>query len=491
MQPPLLQSVLHLQKPLQKPLVERVLQFGQGNFLRSFCGWMFSEMNQKLQTDFGIVMVQPIAEGNIEAFEAQQCCYTVCLQGYQEGKPSKNNYLCRAVPRGLNPFTRYNDFLALAHQPDLEYVISNTTEAGIEFCSSDTFEEAPAVSFPGKVTRLLFERYKAFDGDREKGWIFLPCELIEKNGTRLREAILQYVDLWQLGESFKQWVETACYFCNTLVDRIVPGFPASQIPALWDELGYEDPLCSMAEPFHLWVIETSRDLSARLPFREAGLNVLWVPDVTPYRNRKVYILNGIHTGMTPMAWLMGLETVSEALGNSRVAGFVQKLVYQEILPMLTLPADELNAFADEVFLRFRNPFLRHELQGILLNSASKFKARNLPIMLSYIEQKGQIPPMMALSLSALIFYFRGIRLGQPIAIRDTAEMKALFEALWSRCDGTPAACRVLVEEVLSNPVLWGRDLAAIPHLSETVSTLLYSMVSRGVESTVDEALANA
>ena len=474
---------------MQKPLVERVLQFGQGNFLRSFCGWMFSEMNKKLQTDFGIVMVQPIAEGNIEAFDAQKCSYTVCLQGYQEGKPSKANYLCRAVTRGLNPFTRYNDFLALARMPDLEYIISNTTEAGIEFCPSDKFEEAPAVSFPGKVTRLLFERYKAFNGDREKGWIFLPCELIEHNGTRLREAILQYVDLWQLGSEFRQWVETANYFCNTLVDRIVPGFPASQIPMLWDELGYEDPLCTMAEPFHLWVIETTRDLSERLPFRQAGLNVLWVPDVTPYRNRKVYILNGIHTGMTPMAWLMGLETVSEALNEERVGRFVQKLVYDEILPMLTLPAAELNAFAEEVFLRFRNPFLRHELQGILLNSASKFKARNLPVMLSYIEKRGQIPPMMSLSLAALLFYFRGLRMGQTVAIRDTPEMKALFEGLWSRCDGSPDACGVLAKEVLQNCSLWNSDLSLLPNLTNRVAGLLASMCERGVEATLEQELA--
>ncbi len=452
----------------------KILQFGEGNFLRAFADWMVDLLNEKTDFNGAVQIIQPIAQGMGEKLNSQNGLYHVVLNGIRQGQPVREIRLITCVEGVINPFESYQRFLKTSENPDLRFILSNTTEAGITFHAKDAGPQTLPESFPGKLTALLYHRFKFFHGDKSKALTLLPCELIEKNGETLRDIIVQYIDHWRLEKEFGRWITDHTLFCNTLVDRIVPGFPKDDISKICAETGYEDSLVVMAEPFHLWVIEPTAGagpeierLKTELPFEKAGLDVKWVKDLAPYRTRKVRILNGAHTALVPVAYLRGLRTVREAVEDPGTGDFIRKTIREEIMPTLDLPAGELQQFADDVIERFQNPFIRHELMSIALNSISKFQVRVLPSLLEYVRRKGALPDRLIHSLAALILFYKGEWKGEPIALNDTSAVLDFFKKAWSEKDHSAVARRVL-----SNEELWKMDLTKIKGLTDAVEEQL-------------------
>ena len=388
----------------QRP--ERIIQFGEGNFLRAFVDWIIYNMNQKADFNSSVVVVQPIDKGMVDMLNAQDDLYHVNLQGLDKGEAVNSLTMIDVISRALNPYTQNDEFMKLAEQPEMRFVISNTTEAGIAFDPACKLEDAPASSYPGKLTQLLYHRFKTFNGDKTKGLIIFPCELIFLNGHKLKETIYQYIELWNLGNEFKTWFEEACGVYATLVDRIVPGFPRKDIAAIKEKLQYDDNLVVQAEVFHLWVIEGPKEITKEFPFDKTGLNIIVTDNLERYRTRKVRILNGAHTSMIPYALLSGIETVGDCMKDEKMSAFVKKCVYDEIIPTLDFPKDELIDYADNVFERFQNPYIRHMCSSIALNSVSKFKVRVLPSVLEYIKRTGKMPENLLLSFAKLIEFYK-------------------------------------------------------------------------------------
>jgi len=445
----------------------RILQFGEGNFLRAFADWMVDILNEKTNFNGAIEIVQPINNGLAHALSAQDGLYHVLLKGIQQGKTFSETRLITSVVKAVNPYEGFEVFLKSAENPDLRFIISNTTEAGIAFFAADSNPGALAESFPGKLTQLLFHRFKFFNGSRDKGLILLPCELIEKNGETLKKAVLDYAELWKLPSNFSAWVKDANIFCNTLVDRIVPGFPKDTIGEIHNSLGYEDNLVVQAEPFHLWVIEGPKAVEQELPAKVAGLDVKFVDDLTPYRTRKVRILNGAHTVLVPVAYLMGFRTVRESIDDSYIGAFVRNTVFNEIIPTLDLPASELNQFANDVIERFQNPFIKHELLSIALNSISKYKVRVLPSVLEYKKRTGRLPENLLYSLAALIRFYKGEWRGDNIPLNDSPDILEFFKAAWKN-----DIADEVVRKVLSNESFWGQNLTLVDGLASQVTDAL-------------------
>ncbi len=450
-------SVTTINRPI------KVVQFGEGNFLRAFVDWMIDILNEKTDFNGNVKIVQPIAQGMGAMINAQDGLYHVVLNGIQNGNRVSEDRLITCVDSVLNPYEDYSKFLALAENPDLKFIFSNTTEAGITFNDSDKTADRLPESFPGKITTLLYHRYVHFKGAADKGLAIIPCELIEKNGTNLKSIVDKYADLWKLPVSFMKWMDSNVHFCNTLVDRIVPGFPKETISEIHARTGFEDNLAVMAEPFHLWVIEAPDSVRKSLPFEKAGLNVKFVPDLTPYRTRKVRILNGAHTALVPVAYLKGLRTVRESVTDPEVGAFLEKVLNEEIIPTLDLPKEELTQFAAEVMERFQNPFIKHELASIALNSISKYKVRVLPSVLGYVAAKGALPGGLLHSLAALIRFYKGDWHGEKLPVNDTPEIMEFFRRVWS---GNPDE---VARQVLGNTELWGTNLNEIEGMTEKVS----------------------
>ena len=377
---------------------ERILQFGEGNFLRAFANWMIHEMNKKAGFDAGVVAVQPIDQGLINMLNDQDGLYTIYLNGIKNGEAISEHEIIDCIQRGINPYTNYDDYLANAENSDLRFVISNTTEAGIAYNPEDKLDDAPQKSYPGKLTALLFKRFEAFKGASDKGLIIIPCELIDRNGDNLKRIVLKYASDWNLGEEFIDWIEHDNIFCNTLVDRIVPGYPRDKMDTITAELGYKDNLVVEGEQFHLWVIEAPETVKEEFPSEACGLNVVFTNNMEPYRTRKVRILNGAHTTLVPVGYLYGIEKVRESLEDDVVGTYLKEAIFNEICPTLDLPEAELNQFANDVLDRFRNPYLEHALMSISLNSISKFKTRVLPSVIEFIKRKEALP-------KRLIFFF--------------------------------------------------------------------------------------
>ncbi|WP_052130205.1 tagaturonate reductase [Ureibacillus sinduriensis] len=468
---------------------EKVLQFGEGNFLRAFADWQIEEMNQKADFNGSVVVVQPRGQGKTEKLNKQDGLYTLYLQGMKDGKALKEHQVISSISRGIDLFNHYDEYLKLAQSPDLRFVISNTTEAGIVFDAADKLEDRPQKCFPAKLTAFLYERFKAFKGDNSKGVIVLPCELIEKNGELLKEYILRYAAAWQLEDGFKRWIEEANTFCNTMVDRIVPGYPVDSIDEITEELGYVDDYIVMAEQYHLWVIEGPQWLHDEFPAQLAGMNTLIVDDLTPYRTQKVRILNGAHTAMTPVAYLYGLDTVAEAVEHERVGAYIKQLVFEEIVPVLDFPKEALHNFAMDVMDRFRNPFIQHYLMSISLNSLSKFKTRNLPTLLEYYGRNKALPKRIVFALAALISFYKGKRGEEDIPLADDEAVLQLFHENWERYDGTFSSVRQLVGNVLRHEE-WAQDLNEVPGLTEAVSDALYEIETNGMQVAI-ESMFNA
>ena len=448
----------------------KVLQFGKGNFLRAFADWMVDILNEKENFGGAVEIVQVNAQATDLRFKDQDGLYHVVLNGMRQGKSVRETRLITCIAGVTNPFEDYQAYLKAGENPDLEFVISNTTEAGIDFSEKDKSPEALPETFPAKLTALLFRRYKFFKGDGDKALTILPCELIEKNGEALRDRILQYIDHWKLEEGFKTWITNHTLFCNTLVDRIVPGFPKDTISDIWRETGYEDHLVVTAEPFHLWVIEPkfvgdmSLDgLRVSLPLEQAGFQVKFTDDLSPYRTGKVRILNGSHTAMVPVGYLRGLRTVREVIEDNFMGDFVSRTIQEEIIPTLDLPAEELQRFAADTIERFQNPFIRHELKSIALNSVSKFQVRVLPTILEYIRRREKLPQRLLHAFAALILFYKGEWKGEQIPVNDTPAVLEFFRNAWNSNDVAG-----VVDHVLSNEAFWGTDLTRIDGFSSAV-----------------------
>ena len=448
-------------KVTKRPI--KVLQFGEGNFLRGFVDWMIDVMNEKTDFNGDVQIVQPIAQGLGEFINQQDGLFHVQLEGIQSGELVQENRLVTCVRGVLNPFEDYDAYLRLGENNDLKFVVSNTTEAGITFDSADKSFETLPLTFPGKLTALLYHRFKTFSGNPSKGLVMIPCELIDKNGIQLKSTVLDYAKLWDLPESFIKWINDHNIFCNTLVDRIVPGFPKEKIKEIQNELGYEDNLVVMAEPFHFWVIEGPSGLEELFPAPQAGLQVKFVKDQSPYRTRKVRILNGAHTALVPVAYLHGLRTVREAMEDPVISKFIQETIYDEIIPTLDLPKEELDKFASDVLDRFRNPFIHHELISIALNSVSKFKVRVLPSLLEYHRRTGNWPQNLTKSLAALIKFYSGKTDQETITLNDDAPVLEFFGKIWQEDD-----LSVIVSETLGRVDFWGEDLREYEGLEEYV-----------------------
>lgn len=383
----------------------RVLQFGEGNFLRAFVDYMIDIMNERGTFDGSIVLVKPIQFGSLEQFAKQDYNYTVLLRGLKDGAEYVEKRIITSVSDAVDSYGEYDRYAAYAACPTLRFIVSNTTEAGIVYDETDKFELCPPNTYPGKLTKFLYERFKTFDGAMDKGLVMLPVELIDDNGIELHRCVLKQIDNWNLGDEFKNWVEEACIFTSTLVDRIVTGYPRTEDQKLWEELGYEDRLLDTAEPFALWVIESAKDISDEFPLVKTGLPVIFTDNQKPYKQRKVRILNGAHTSFVLASYMAGNDTVGESMKDADFAEFMRCTIYDEVIPTLDLPKEDLLAFADAVKSRFQNPFIRHELLSIALNSVSKWRARCLPSVVEYYKRNGRTPKHFAFSLAALINFY--------------------------------------------------------------------------------------
>jgi len=463
---------------------ERIIQFGEGNFLRAFVDWIIFNMNQKAGFNSSVVIVQPLEIGMVNMLNEQDGLYHVNLQGLQNGKEVDSIQLIDVVSRGLNPYAQYDEFLKLAEIPEMRFVISNTTEAGIAFDPSCKLEDAPAKSYPGKLTQLLFNRFNVFNGAMDKGLIIFPCELIFDNGKVLKKCIDQYIELWNLGEDFKHWFDSACAVYCTLVDRIVPGYPRDSIGQILDRIGLDDKLVVKGEIFHLWVIEAPKTVEKEFPADKAGLNVLFVPCEKPYHDRKVTLLNGPHTVLSPVGYLAGLDTVKECCDDPVIGRFVKKVMFDELLETLDLPRVELTQFADAVLERFRNPFVKHFVTSIMLNSFPKFKTRDLPGLKIFLERKGVLPSGLVLGLAAIVTYYKGGKRGKDeIVLKDDPVIIELLNNLWA--DGSPID---VAKGVLGAEFIWGEDLNLIPGLTDRLTDYIRMIQDKGMIETVKSIL---
>jgi len=458
---------------------ERILQFGEGNFLRAFANWMIQQMNTKADFDGGVVVVQPIEQGLVEMLNDQDGLYTLYLNGIKNSKAISEHQVIDCIQRGINPYQAFDAYMANAENPNLRFVISNTTEAGINYDVTDKLQDTPQKSFPGKLTALLYKRFKHFGGASDKGLIIIPCELIDRNGDNLKKIILQFAKDWNLGEAFVQWINEDNIFCNTLVDRIVPGYPRDKMDSITEALGYKDNLVVEGEQFHLWVIEGPKTVKEEFPADACGLNVVFTDNMEPYRTRKVRILNGAHTTLVPVGYLYGIDKVRESLEDPVVGSFIKDAIFEEICPTLDLSDEELKQFSNDVLDRFRNPYLEHALMSISLNSISKYKTRVLPSVLEFINRKNALPKRLLFSLAALIAFYKGDRNGEQIALKDDQKVLDFFAEQWALDDSS-----TVVKNVLANTDFWGCDLMEIKGMQELVANNLENILNKGMNESL-------
>ncbi|MDF2609566.1 MAG: uxaB [Lachnospiraceae bacterium] len=471
---------------------EKILQFGEGNFLRAFADWMINNANANGDYQGSIVLCQPIGNGLADMINDQDGIYTLAMRGIEDGQAVEKIEQITSVSRCINPYSDYESLMEIARSGDLEVVISNTTEAGISYKEGDKMTDTPPASFPAKVTVFLYERFKAFDGAMDKGLLFVPVELIDKNGDNLKKIVLQYALEWGLEGEFTEWIEKANKFTNTLVDRIVTGYPRDQIEYFEEKLGYKDQIIVTSEVFNLWVIEGKKEWADILPIHKNVANVIWTDDVTPYKMRKVRILNGGHTSTVLAAYLSGHNFVGDFMNDEIFKSFLNKVIYDEVIPTLDLPKEELEEFASSVGDRFANPYIKHKLLDISLNSCSKFNARCLPSLIEYINRKGALPEALCFSLASFIKFYKGKMIdsqyigtradGTEYQIKDDADVLEYFANIWTNTD-----VKAITKDVLSNTAFWsGKDLTEIPGLSEKVVDYLYKLETMDVHSVLKE-----
>jgi len=461
---------------LEKLQPIKVIQFGEGNFLRAFVDYAFQILNKEVDFNAGIAIVQPLNEGMVNMINDQDGLYTLFMNGIKKGDKIQNIELITNIVKAINPYSDFSAYLALAKESALQFIVSNTTEAGIEFIESDTPDMQPPVSFPAKLTVLLYERFKHFNGDAAKALTIIPCELIDYNSETLKKYILQYCDLWELGADFKTWLSDACTYHSTLVDRIVPGYPRAEIEEYNNKLEYQDNLIVAAEPFFLWAIEGGDALKAKLPFHKANLNVKIVDDIRPFKMIKVRILNGAHTAMVPFSLLYGNKLVIETVDGSFTGKFVNSVI-GEISETLDMDKNEILAYTEEVMDRFKNPFIKHALADIALNSISKFKVRVLPSLLGYYNTNKKLPTNLTFSLACLIQFYKGTWNNEELPVKDSPEVCEAFKNAWQL--GT---LDLVVTKILANSEFWGEDLTKIKGLSRALVIALNEIEANGIEN---------
>lgn len=471
---------------------ERILQFGEGNFLRAFVEYWIDKMNEKTDFNSKVVLCQPIAPGLAEMINEQEGLYTLILRGNECGKKIDDRRVISCVSKCLNPYKEYEEVLSYAESEDIRFVVCNTTEAGIQYDPDCLFTDAPAASYPGKLTQWLYRRYKKFNGIKGKGIVILSCELIDDNGKELEKCVKQYAEQWSLEEEFKRWIEEECVFCSTLVDRIVPGYPRNEAEQICKELGYQDDLLDVGEVFGLWVIEGPEWLKEELPFEKAGLPVIICNNHKPYKQRKVRILNGAHTSMVLGAYLAGQDIVRDCMEDEVINKFMNKTIYKEIIPTLTLPEEELKEFAASVTDRFNNPFVDHALMSIALNSTSKWRARVMPSLKGYVEKTGMLPECITASFAFYIAFYNGQTLTDDglignrgtndYVIKDDRNILEFYAAHKEDSE------KDLVHAVCTNETFWGEDLTKIPGFEMAVVQYLEKIKEKGTYEVMKSCL---
>ena len=467
---------------------EAILQFGGGNFLRAFADWIVEVYNKQTDRPLGVLVANNSDRQIYRDWRAQGGLYHVLTRGISQGDLVDRHELITCVSRVISMDAEWEAFLQSAEKPQMRYVISNTTEAGIRFSEDDRLGDTPPEEFPAKLTAWLYRRFRYFKGAPERGSIVIPMELIEDNGETLRQLVLRSATAWELSEDFSEWVRQHCTFCNTLVDRIVPGVGKDETEAVYGKVGYKDVAITQGEPYHLLAIEAPASLREELPLDKIGLNVLYTDDLTPYRRSKVAILNGAHTSMVPVGYLSGHETVRETLEDDTTGPFIEQLIHEEIIPTLELPEVNLEKFAGDVLDRFRNPYIHHKLLSISLNSVSKFRTRVLPSLLAYLDKSEQPPRRMVLALAALIRFYRADRDGEDIPLNDDPWAIEFLQQAWAETDATEASMRQLSERVLGWERAWNQDLSGHRELKEQLASALYDIERQGMKATVADIL---
>lgn len=467
------QEIIDLHK---QPL--KVLQIGEGNFLRGFVDWMLQESAQQGLFQGSVAVTQPRPSGapKMKQLQEQEGLYTLVTRGVEQGETIEKKELISIFSRCIDPYQQWEAFMQLAELASLQFVVSNTTEAGIVYTQEDWQEEQPILSFPGKMAAFLYRRYQYFSGATDRGLTFLPCELLERNGDALRETIIQHAKAWQLPEQFIGWVEEHNQFVNSLVDRIVTGYPEAEAEEWFEEWGYRDALLTTAEPYHFWVLEADLSMDEQLPLQQAGLNVHWVEDIRPYQLRKVKILNGAHTIMTPLALLHGLEEVRETVEHPQFSSMIEQAIAREIIPTIDADQQLLIEYAQTVKERFLNPFIKHRLQDIALNSLSKFKTRLLPTLKDYFAQQNKLPTLIITSFAALLRFYQvclegeayiGLNFaGEKYIVQDDPATLAKLASYWSAYANQQLSLEEVVRHILGEEEIWGQDLREIEGLTE-------------------------
>ncbi len=459
-------------KSVQRPV--KILQFGEGNFLRAFVDWILQNLNDSGVINANVAVVQPMPMGRVAELAKQDGLYTVCLEGIDKGEKVQSRRIIDVLSDFINPFEDYDKYLSYAKSEDLEVIISNTTEAGIALDPTDTDLTKCPKSFPGKLLALLNARYEHFNGDMSKGLAIVPCELIDHNGEELKRVMLELAGINKMSMGFIKWLTEANHFTSTLVDRIVPGYPRDAAAEICESIGFQDNNIVKGEIFHLWVLKKEAFVQEKLPADKSGLNVIFADDITPYKQRKVKILNGSHTAMVPVAYLSGIDTVRESVEDADVGKFVRELVNDEIKPTIDLPKDEMDAFANSVIERFKNPFIRHELMSIALNSTTKFKTRLLPTYNDYRAKFGKSPKHILFSFASLCVFYKGKRGDQDIALADDRKYLDFWKELWTKTDYTDIAKTALCQKDI-----WDRDLSADDDNVQVVAGYIESIVKNG------------
>ena len=464
----------------------KVVQFGEGNFLRAFVDYMIDIANEQGKFDGDIVLIKPIEFGNLDMFHAQDCQYTVSLRGIVDGEAKVLNRQITSVADAVDAIGEYEKYMSLAEIDTLRFVVSNTTEAGIVFDNTDKFELNPPKTFPGKLTKFLYHRFETFNGDMEKGLVMLPVELIDDNGIMLKKCVMQLIELWGLSDEFKKWVDEACIFTSTLVDRIVTGYPRDTINEEWEALGYEDRIMVTGEPFALWVIESAKDISKEFDLPGAGLPVIFTDNQKPYKQRKVRILNGAHTSFVLASYLCGNDLVKQSMDDDDVRNFMMKTIYDEVIPTLTLPENELKEFAEAVVTRFNNPYVKHALLSISLNSVSKWRARCMPSFLGYIEKTGKLPAHLTFSLAALMAFYTGSEIREKALIghRDGQEYNIMDDmaVLEFFRDNSGKSTVEFVTAFLGREDFFGQDLNKVEGLTDAMVAYLDDIKANGMRA---------
>lgn len=472
---------------VSKPnLPVKILQFGEGNFLRAFVDWMIDKANNTGVMNHGIVAVQPIAgnDNMLKIFREQDCMYHVYLEGIKDKEPVKEVALVKSIVDILNPYSQYAEYEKLFLSEELEMIISNTTEAGIRYEESDDITAEPPKSFPAKMTALLHKRYKKFNGAKDKGLLIICCELIEDNGSTLREYVLKHAQFNQLEQGFIDWVNTACHFYDTLVDRIVPGFPRENIDEIKAEIGFDDNLVVKGEYFHVWAIGGDSVIKEKFPLDKAGLNVLFMDDIKDFRAKKVRILNGSHTAMVPVALQLGCETVMDAFNTPEVEKYINQMVATEVLPVIDEDPEELKAFAAKILERFYNPYLKHYLKDISLNSISKWETRDYPTVFDNYKKLDNNARLTTFSFAALLVLYTGQSEAKGFTPNDTPELLEFIQKTFNKDE-----IKLWVTGIVNNKDMWKENFAEVPYFIDEVSADVAQILEKGMKETLKHIIA--